>query len=136
MYTVKTIRMAPYIVACSMQYVSTVLTYPGSSKTSSVYHIPVFGGKIFLIFPIIYLAVDLKLFCIIGLSDLINSDLCQYLPWMTQLLTLGASFPVSWSVGQLALKFHWVKMYWQYQHANYIEITQSVMPKSVYLLTV
>ena len=55
---------------------------------------------------------------------------------MTQLLTLGASFPVSWSVGQFALKFHWVKMYQQYQHTNYIEITQSVMPKPVYLLTV
>ena len=55
---------------------------------------------------------------------------------MTQLLTLGASFPVSWSVGQLALKFLWVKMYWQGQHTNYIEITQSIMPKPVYLLPV
>ena len=55
---------------------------------------------------------------------------------MTQLLTFGASFPVSWSVSQLALKFHWVKMYRQCQHTNYIEITQSIMPKPVYLLTV
>ena len=55
---------------------------------------------------------------------------------MTQLLTLGASFPVSQSVGQLALKFHWVKMYQQSWHVYYIEITRSVMPKSIYLLTV
>ena len=44
---------------------------------------------------------------------------------MTQLLTLGASFPVSWSVGQLVLKFHWVKTYRQCWHTNYIEITIS-----------
>ena len=44
---------------------------------------------------------------------------------MTQLLTLGASFPVSRSAGQLALKFHWVKTYQQCQHTNYIEITIS-----------
>ena len=55
---------------------------------------------------------------------------------MTQLLILGASFTVSWSVGQLVLKFHWVKTYWQCQHINYIEITQSVIPKPVYLLNV
>ena len=55
---------------------------------------------------------------------------------MTQLLTLGASFPVSQSVGQLALKFHWVKTYRQYWHTNYIEITQSVMAKPVFLMTV
>ena len=34
--------------------------------------IPVSGGKSFLIFPIIDLIVDLKLICIIGLSDLVN----------------------------------------------------------------
>ena len=39
----------------------------------SLFCIPVFGGKSFLIFPIIDLTVDLKLICIIGLSDLINS---------------------------------------------------------------
>ena len=55
---------------------------------------------------------------------------------MTQLLTLGVSFPVSQSVDQLALKIHWVRTYWQSQHTNYIEITQSVMPKPVYLMTV
>ena len=69
-YTVKTIRMAPYVIACSMQHISTVLTYPGSCKTC-FFHIPVFG-EVFLIFPIIYLTVDLKLICIIGLSDQIN----------------------------------------------------------------
>ena len=53
---------------------------------------------------------------------------------MTHLLTLRASFPFSWSVGQLSLKFHW--QYRQSRHTNYIEITRSVMPKPVYLLTV
>ena len=71
-YTVKTIRMASYLVACSMQHVSTVLTYPGSRKTC-FFCIPVFGRKVFLIFPIIYLTGDLKLICMIGLSGLINS---------------------------------------------------------------
>ena len=54
-----------------MQYVSTVLTYPGSCK-SCFSRIPVFGEKVFLIFPIIYQTVDLKLICIIDQSDLIN----------------------------------------------------------------
>ena len=53
-----------------------------------------------------------------------------------KILTLEASFPVSQSVGQLALKFHWVKTYWQCQHTNYTEITQSIMPKPVFLMTV
>ena len=42
--TVKTIRMAPYVIACSMT-VLTVSTYPGSCKTCFS-HIPVFGGKV------------------------------------------------------------------------------------------
>ena len=64
-YTVKTIRVAPYIIACSMQHVSPV--YPGSCKTC-FFHIPVFGRKVFLIFQIIYLRSNLH----IGLSDLVN----------------------------------------------------------------
>ena len=58
--------------------------------------IPVFGGNNFLTFPIIDLTVEPNLICIIGQSDL---DLCQQLSWMTQLLTLGTSFPVPQSVG-------------------------------------
>ena len=50
----------------------TPLTYPGSCKTC-FFRIPVFGRKSFLIFPIIDLTVDLKLICIIVLSDRINS---------------------------------------------------------------
>ena len=81
----------------SMQHaLSTPLTYPGSWKTC-FFCIPVFGMKSFLIFPVIYLTVDLKLICIIGLSDLIN-PLISANSWMTQLLTLGVSFPVSWAV--------------------------------------
>ena len=63
----------PCNIACRMQHaLSTPSTYPGSCKTC-FFCIPVFGRKSFLIFPIIYLTVDLKLICIIDLSDLINS---------------------------------------------------------------
>ena len=58
-YTVKTISMAPYVIACSMQHALTVSTYPASCKTY-LFCIPVFGGKVFLIFPIIYLQVGLR----------------------------------------------------------------------------
>ena len=71
-YTVKTIRMGPYLVACSMQNVSTVSTYPGSCKTC-FFNIPLFGRKVSFIFLTTDLIVDLKLICIIDLSDLVNS---------------------------------------------------------------
>ena len=54
-----------------MQHVSTVLSYPGSCKTY-FFHMPVFGGKVFLIILTIDLIVDLKLICLFGLSDLVN----------------------------------------------------------------
>ena len=46
-------RMVPYLVACSMQHVLTVSTYPGSCK-NCFSRIPVFGRNFLLIFPIIY----------------------------------------------------------------------------------
>ena len=58
---------------------------------------------------------------------------------MTQLLTLGASFPVSQSIDQFALKFHWVKMCFGCIDSVDIENTfklPSVMPKPVFLMTV
>ena len=88
--------------ACIMQHASlTSLTYLGSCKTC-FFCIPVFGRKGFLIFPIIDLTVDLKLICIIGLSDWVNSlifaDSCpgghNYSIW-----GLLSSFTVYWSVG-------------------------------------
>ena len=66
----ETIRVAPYVIACNMQHASTVLTYPGSCKTC-FFHIPVYGGKVSLIFLIIDLRVDLQLICIL-LFDLFN----------------------------------------------------------------
>ena len=93
----------------SMQHaVSTPSAYPGPFKTC-FFHIPVFGGKCFLIFPIIYQTVDLKLICIIGQSDLINSLIFAdiYPGWHIYSLW-GCLFQFH---GQLALKFHWVKMY-------------------------
>ena len=111
------------------------VAYPGSCK-SCFSRILVFGGKVLLIFPIIYQIAHLytwptwpdELF-----------DLCWNLPWMTQLLTLGASFPVSQSIDQFALKFHWVKMCFGCINSVDIEITYkllSVMPKLVFLMTV
>ena len=138
-YKVKTIRMAPYLIACSMQHVSTVSAYPGSCKTC-FFNIPVFGGKVFLIFPIIYLTVYWKLICIISLSDLINSLIFAdiYPGWhIYSLWDLLFQFH-----GQLALKSYWVKMCFflacinSVDITNYIEITWSVMSKLVYLLTV
>ena len=58
---------------------------------------------------------------------------------MTHLLTLGASFPVSWSVGSkisLRQDVFLFGSYRQCRHTNYIENTQSVMPKLVFLMTV
>ena len=94
-YTEKTIRMAPYLIACSMQHVLTVLTYPGSYQ-SCFSRIPVFGGKVSLIFPIIYQTVDLKLICIIGQPDLIN-------PLILLMSTLDDIFT---HFGGLCFQFH------------------------------
>ena len=53
---------------------------------------------------------------------------------MTQLLTLETSFLVSWSVGQLALKFHRVKtcFFDTSDITNYIEITISHAQTSLF----
>ena len=79
-YTVKTIRMAPYFVACSMQHVSTVSTYPGSCKTCFS-RIPVFGGNFLLIFPIIYQIAHLHNWPTMTWSSTLFT-LCRHLPWM------------------------------------------------------
>ena len=89
-------------------------------------------GKVFLIFPIIYQTVDLKVICIIGQSDLVNL-------WSLPTAVLNDTFThfegfFSICRGQLALKFYWDKTCVSLTF-NYIEITWSVMPKPVYLLT-
>ena len=59
-------------ITCSMQHTPlTPSTYPGSCKTCFL-HISVFGGKSFLIFPIIDLTFDLRSNLHIDLSDLVN----------------------------------------------------------------
>ena len=122
-----------------MQHVLTVSTYPGSYK-SCFFGIPVFGRKVFLIFPIIYQTVDLKLICIIGQSDLIN-PLILLISTLDDIFThFGGFFSIF--MGQLALKFHWDSTCFflvcidSVDITNYIEITWSVMPKPAYLLTV
>ena len=129
------IFIQPCKIPCSMQCGPlTPLTYPGSCKTC-FFCIPVFGGKSFLIFSIINLIVDLKLICIIGLSDLVNSlifaDGCP--GWHSCLLSGFFSI----FTGQLALKFYWVKMcfFWHPWHYK-LHLNRSVMPKPVYFLTV
>ena len=113
-YTVKTIRMAPYLVACMYQQCQHV-AYPGSCK-SCFSHILLFGGKVLLIFPIIYKIAHLHnwptwpnyLF-----------DLCQQLSWMTCLAVLEGIlrlFP------QLALKFHWDKTCFFLAHIDSVDI--------------
>ena len=86
-----------------MQHVSTVSTYPGSCK-SCFSCIPVFGGKVFLIFSIIYQTVDLKLICIIGQSDIFN-PLILLISTLDDIFTHFRGF-FSIFMGQLALKFH------------------------------
>ena len=126
--------------ACSMKHESsTSLTYPGSCK-NCFFQIPVFVGKSFLIVPIIYQTVDLKLICIIGQSDLVNplisANSCP--GWhIYSLWGFFSIFTVCWS--QLALKFYWDKtcaFLMSFDITNYIEITWSVMPKPVFLMTV
>ena len=102
--------MAPYLVACSMQHVSTVLTYPGSCKTCFS-RIPVFGGNFLLIFPIIY-----------QIAHLHNWPTWPDYPlWSLLTSTLDGDFQhacinsvdipqISSLFDQFALKFQWVKM--------------------------
>ena len=117
----------------SMQHALSIpLTYPGSCK-SCFFHIPVFGGKSCLIFPIIDLTVDLNLICIIDLSDLVNSlifaDNCP--GWhIYSLWELLFQFH-----GQLGLKFHWVKTCLYFELPLTL-LNRPVMPKPVYLLIV
>ena len=58
------------VIACSMyQQSQHTLDLP----KLTFFCIPVFGGKVSLIFPMIDLIVDLKLICINDFSDLVNS---------------------------------------------------------------
>ena len=120
----------PCNIQCSMQHVVlTPLAYPGSCK-SCFSLIPVFGGKISLICPIIYQTMDLKLLCITGQPDLINSLVFAdiYPGWHIYSLW-GFLFQLH---GQLDLKFYTGQMccfFWPFWHTKYIEIIQSVMPK-------
>ena len=115
-----------------MQHALTVLTYPGSGKTC-FFCIPVLGRKSFLIFPIIYLRSDLHI-------DLVNPFIFgNSCPGWHNYSLWGLLFQFH---GQLTFKFHWVKMCFllacinSVDITNCIEITQSVMSKPVYLLTV
>ena len=52
----KTIRVAPYVIACRMQHASKMLTYPAKLAFSAYLF---FGGKSFLIFPMNDLRAEL-----------------------------------------------------------------------------
>ena len=125
-YTVKTIRMSPCLIACSMQHVSTVSTYPGSCKTCFS-RILGFGGNFLLIFSIIYQIAHLhnwptwphELF-----------DLCRHLPWMVfswipvSTVSTCPRFPVY--LTSLLLKFLWVKTCFGCIDSVNIEITVQI----------
>ena len=107
---------------------STPLTYPGSCKTCFS-HKPVFGGKISLIFPIIYQIAHLHKWPIWPLilpTAVLDGRFTHF----------GGFFFIF--TGQLALKFYWDKtcFFRHLRHYKLIEITWSVMPKPVSLLTV
>ena len=69
-YTVKTIRMAPYLIACSM-YLKCQHTLNLAKLAFSTNQFLV--GTVSFIFLTIDLIVNLKLICIIILSDLVTS---------------------------------------------------------------
>ena len=103
-------------------------TYPGSCKTCFSCK-PVFGGKISLIFPIIYQIAHLHKWPIWPLilpTAVLDGRFTHF----------GASFPFS--------RVNWLLNFIETRRAsfntsditNYIEITWSVMPKPVSLLTV
>ena len=102
-------------------------TYPGSCK-SCFSRIPVFGGKVLLIFPIIYQIAHLHnwpIWPLILLTAVLDGTFTH----------LGGFFSIF--TGQLALKFYCDKMCF-FQHLQYykLHLNRSVMPKPVYLLTV
>ena len=102
-------------------------TYPGSCKTCFSRK-PVFGGNFLLIFPIIYQIAHLHNWPIWPLI----------LPTavLDGRFTLGASFPFSWVSWLLNFIETRCASFNTSDITNYIEITWSVMPKPVSLLTV
>ena len=139
----------PCNIACGMHFRPLWHTLDLAKLAFSAYQ---FLAGSFLIFPIIYLTVDLKLICIIGLSDLINplisADSCpgwhNYSLWELLFHFHGQLALKLWELlfhfhGQLALKFHWVKtcLYFELLSTlSILHLNRSVMPKPVYLLTV
>ena len=127
--------MAPYLIACSMQHVSTVSTYPGSCKTCFS-HIPVFGRNFLLIFSIIYQIAHLHNW---PTWPDYPFDLCLQVPWMgisSMLVSTVSTYP---RFDQFTLKFHWVKTC--FGCIGCIDITNwylsdLIMPKPVSLMTV
>ena len=123
-------------IAGSMQHaLSTPLAYPGSCKDCFLC-IPVFCRKFLNIsnhWPDSWPEAHLHNWPIWP-SQLFN--LCQQLSWMTQLTLWGLLFQFH---KQLALNFHtghtcfFFQPFW---HTNYIEITQFIMNKPVFLMTV
>ena len=69
-----------------------------------LFHIPIFGRKVFFIFLTIDLIVEMKLICIIGLSDLINPLILPTSTLDDIFTHFGGFFSIF--MGQLALKFH------------------------------
>ena len=105
---------------------------PGSWKTCFS-RIPVFGGKISLIFSIIYQIVDQH----VGLWSLLT------IPWMPNSSSFNWFGGKSDQFSQFAHRFHWDKTCLYFEllstlstYTNYIKLLDLIMPKPVYLMTV
>ena len=115
---------------CSMQHESSMSsTYPGSCK-SCFSRKPVFGGKVFLIFPIIYQIVDQHDLCRQYPGYLIHPVLTGLVVKMSNSLSSPIDFteirPVLASLTSLTLKLLLKLLF----------ISDLIMPKPVYLMTV
>ena len=110
-----------FIVICNILYsmqhaLLTLSAYPVSCK-KELFHIPVFGRKISLIFLIIY-----QLTCQWVLANLTQLSLWPLLtgPWMKQLFSFNQFGAKSEQFSQLAHRFHRNQMYfgffWPLRH--------------------
>ena len=110
---------------CSMQHESpTSLTYPGSCK-SCFSRKTVFGGKVLLIFPIIYQIVDQNL----ALWS------CWQLPWIPESSSFNWFGGKNEQFSQFAHIFHRDQTCFGISDIEIKLFTVSVMPKPVYLMT-
>ena len=116
----------PCNIPCSMQHVvSTPLTYPGSCKTCFSRK-QVFGGKISLIFPIIYQIAHLHNWPTCPLIFANSCPGCQNYPVLTGLAGKRSN-SLSSLIYFIETRHACILSFFQpFPHTNYIEIIQLV----------